>query len=116
MTGFFGRLFGRNGDNQAVGDYFLDQDSAKTYGDVEFMRKRKKIVRTFPKIGDAEEGAEVIREVSSVEEREIEENETPKVVFDKPSFTPKKDTPSQPNANSTDMDFFRKLAKDVRRS
>lgn len=111
MAGLFDRLFGGK-DNQPVGDFYLDQDSAKTLGDVQYMRKRTTIKRTFPKVGDAEEGAEIVAEVSSSEKVEILEEEPKTQAMPKSTFEPRKTAITETNES---MDFFRKLAKDVKR-
>jgi hypothetical protein len=55
--GFLQRLFGlKEQDNNTVQAkeskeaYFLDADSAKTFGDINYMRQPKAVERTFPKV------------------------------------------------------------------
>jgi len=112
MTGFIRGLFARrNGDaGKPVGDYYLDADSAKTLGDVEYMRKRKKIRHTFPT------GAEVVEEISSVDKQELRKEAAPKSISPEPTFEPQKPV-ANPSAESASggMDMFRKMAKDIRR-
>jgi hypothetical protein len=113
MAGLFDRLFGRK-DNQPEGEYFLDQDSAKTLGDVEYMRKRKTIKHTFPKTADSPEGAEIVVEISSMEKVEKVEEPPKATTIPAPTFEPRPIvTPASEPKDG--MDFFRKLAKDVRR-
>lgn len=55
--GFLQRLFGlKEQDNTTIQAkeskeaYFLDADSAKTFGDIDYMRQPKAVERTFPKV------------------------------------------------------------------
>jgi len=54
--GFLQRLFGlKEQDNAAQAQqpkeaYFLDADSAKTFGNIDYMRQPKAVERTFPKV------------------------------------------------------------------
>ncbi|NJN62544.1 MAG: hypothetical protein HC795_14425 [Coleofasciculaceae cyanobacterium RL_1_1] len=55
--GFLQRLFGlKEQDNNTVQAkeskeaYFLDADSAKTFGNIDYMRQPKAVERTFPKV------------------------------------------------------------------
>lgn len=74
MAGFFGLFSGRKAkfvdepDNTPVqpqrkGAFFLDDDSAQTLGDTEFMRKPLTIRRTFAG------GGELVQEISSLEKK-----------------------------------------------
>ncbi|MBD2160600.1 hypothetical protein H6F46_07825 [Limnothrix sp. FACHB-1083] len=59
MTGFIRGLFGGNKKEEAPApqparqketqDFFLDFDSARTFGDIERMRKEVEVHKTFPK-------------------------------------------------------------------
>jgi hypothetical protein len=112
MTGFIRGLFGGKKEDagKPVGDYYLDADSAKTLGDVEYMRKRKKVRHTFPT------GAEVVEEISSIDKQELTEEVAPKSITSEPTFEPKKPASSaSTEATSLNMDIFRKMAKDIRR-
>ncbi len=53
-----------NGNNG--GNFFLDDDDAKSLGNADYMRKPKSIRRTFPKTVN-NPGLELIQEVSSLE-------------------------------------------------
>lgn len=50
--------------------YFLDADSAKTLGDLDYMRTAKAVRRTFPKTLANPKGFEKISQISSVEQLE----------------------------------------------
>ncbi len=48
-----------------MADFYLEPDDAKTLGDIEYMRKAKRIRRTFPKTAGQPEEQEINRDVSS---------------------------------------------------
>ncbi len=112
MTGFIRGLFSRRNEEPNQSEYFLDADSAKTLGDVEYMRKPKKVRHTFPT------GVELVEEVSSIERRELtaetnsSNSSTPPVAPEPPKTVT---SSSATEKSSTNMDLFRKLAKDIRR-
>jgi hypothetical protein len=114
MANFFQRLFGGN-DNGQPREYFLDEDSAKTFGDIDYMRTPKKVKKSFPVPGKAGELVEIEEVVSATEkqEYEVEESKAPK------PNSEIKATPFQPKPGQTkssgDMDIFRNIAKDIRR-
>jgi hypothetical protein len=123
MAGFFG-LFGKK--TKYVDDptpaaptakekkeaFFLDSDSAKTLGDVEFMRKTKVIKRSFPKTLKGG-GGEVVKSISSMEVADTNGNQ------------PENPQPAASAANSSassdrkrmdsSLDIFRQMAKDIRK-
>ncbi|MGY6529771.1 MAG: hypothetical protein ACXITR_07550 [Cyanobacterium sp.] len=132
MAGLFGWLKRGNNNNSSQGAYFLDPDDAKTYGDIEYMRKTKTTRRTFPKTLGSEKGAELIQEVSS-------EKMVKKTTFQNPnnfnnntqssfnsvessstessntesSFAPTESQKRRPT--DTNMDMFRNMAKGIRK-
>jgi len=134
MTGFIRGLFGskkneNNANNGArpksTGSYYLSSDDAKTYGDIDYMRKAKTVKRTFPK------GAPRITSVSADKEKRVTES-APKSIPSsqaqsfRPSTSFNNSTPSfkssAPPTSSTErrtpdnsMDMFRDMAKDIRK-
>ncbi|MGF1493959.1 MAG: hypothetical protein ACFBSC_16195 [Microcoleaceae cyanobacterium] len=48
MTGFIRGLFNRGGGSKQA-EIYLDSDSAKTYGDTNYMRRATEVKKTFPK-------------------------------------------------------------------
>ena len=60
--GFWNSIFGKGGS------YFLDDESAKSMGDTEYMKQSKAVRRTFPAGGGGEE-FEVTKQVSAMEEQ-----------------------------------------------
>jgi len=107
MANFFQRLFGKNED---TGAYYLDADSAKTLGDTAYMRKEVAIRHTFPK-EKAGEDDEIVEVVSSTGKRIVgEANPAPaaKVEAPQPQAIPK-----ERSKVDTNLDMFRKMAKDI---
>lgn len=120
MAGLFG-LFGRK--TKYVSDptpvakedkdaFFLDSDSAKTLGDIEFMRKSKVLKRSFPKTLKGK-GREVVKFVSSMKVADVNENQT---------ISAQPELPVETNGATSDrkrldssLDVFRKMARDLRK-
>ncbi len=77
MVGFIKNLFGSKNNNgeqlprQKQKAFFLDPDEAKTYGDIEYMRKPNTVRRSFPKSLGNPEGGEQIEEVSALEKKSL---------------------------------------------
>ncbi len=130
MTGFIRGLFGSRkaetdaGSTATPGDsgaYFLDADSAKTYGDIDYMRTTKAIKRTFPK------GGPRISEVSSEKWGNGSSDSTAAPSQSSTPSTPKFSAPSNSSTGSNSftaserrkpdkgMDMFRDMAKDIRK-
>jgi hypothetical protein len=96
MTGFIRGLFGgKNSDQpeQPKGAYFLDDDAAKSMGDVEYMRSIKATRRTFPVTVDQPDHIEIIQSVSAVDKSVNDSRRAGGYV------APKATTPKPPAAN-----------------
>jgi hypothetical protein len=59
--GFWSNLFGGGNNDAPKGEFFLDDDAAKSMGNTDYMREVKTVRRTFPKGPDAEEFEQVNR-------------------------------------------------------
>jgi hypothetical protein len=95
--------------------FFLDTDSAKTFGDIDYMRTAKTVKKTFPKVGGSAEGAEVIEVTSSLNKTEGMAGsfmQAPKEPT--PEVKPSKDS-SDRNRRDTSMDMFRNMAKGMKK-
>ncbi len=123
MAGLFGLFGGKKKETQPTQPkdaFFLDPDSAKTFGDIDYMRKSKTVRRTFPKTAGNKEGAELIQEVSSMKMAKKNQNQ-----FSNPSgdsSTSISDSSSSPPSFSsqnrktdTNMDMFRNMAKKMKK-
>ncbi|CAN1212701.1 hypothetical protein TUMEXPCC7403_21020 [Tumidithrix helvetica PCC 7403] len=126
MTGFIRGLFNKKKadktettvsssvESQDSNAFFLDADSAKTYGDIDYMRTAKSVKKSFPKMGNSTEGAEMIEAVSSMEKSELTGGESVTYSSKKEAEAP---TASDRRTISSDtsMDMFRNMAKDIKK-
>jgi hypothetical protein len=145
MTGFIGALFGLFGGKKASNQptpkpaasrkgeaYFLDSDSAKSLGNMDYMRTAKSIKRSFPTaVGKLNMiKGEIEDSISSMEKRA--NTVMAKTVSSTPSFS---SSPSSSYSTSTfenkstfqptsttprrsadsNMDMFRNMARDMKK-
>ncbi|MBE9010217.1 hypothetical protein IQ250_08365 [Pseudanabaenaceae cyanobacterium LEGE 13415] len=99
--------------------FFLDSSDAQTYGNLEYMKASKKIRRTFPKTLDSPDEKEYIQELSAMG-RVVPGQAKVEIVAPKPESesgqtAPIEDAAAQRRKAATDMDMFRKMAKDIRK-
>ena len=125
MTGFIRGLFGQNNNQSSApqprqtGAYFLDEDEAKTFGDIEYMRSSKVVKRTFARKKGQTEELESVRQISAMDMRELDEKGLPA-----PKSQPTTTAASQQSESSqtqrretntdTSMDMFRNMAKGIK--
>ena len=129
MTGFIRGLFGRKNQQtraaqpKQTGAFFLNEDDAKTFGDIDYMRSNKVVKRTFARKRGAEE-MESVRQISAMEMSELDEkgivNQPKKAASSSSSFqsTPqasKSESPRRTANTDTSMDMFRNMAKDIKK-
>ncbi|MEL6381925.1 MAG: hypothetical protein AAFQ89_05530 [Cyanobacteria bacterium J06626_18] len=131
MTGFIRGLFSRNKQPGNSGAFFLSDDDAKTFGDIDYMRSNKVVKRTFARKKGQEE-MESVRQISAMDKREVDENglasksvpqqtsqssTSAASAFDKArSFeTPKFERRTSSKSSDDGMDMFRNMAKDIKR-
>lgn len=120
MAGFLSRLFGRGNSSSSGESFFLNEDDAKTFGDIDYMRSSKVVKRTFARKRGQEE-LESVRQISAMDRREV--NEVKRSAKPQATFTPSSSSTSasqskfQQNggASSNDMDLFRNMAKKIRK-
>jgi hypothetical protein len=133
VTGFIRGLFGSKSKGNAEEviqpkeAFFLPDDDAKTFGNIDYMRSTKRTRRTFPKQIVGEDN-EYINEVSSTEKAKPVE----KSAFSTSPFNtaPLADSngsakPAEPESTSTksserrrsdsSMDMFRNMARDIKK-
>ncbi len=93
--------------------FFLDQDSAKTMGDIDYMRTPKAVRRTFPTVNGVK-GADITSAFTSTEKVEASKMETknnqPSEPIAESTFEPKKNT-----RVDSSMDMFLNMAKDIKK-
>ena len=133
MTGFINRLFGskaKKEDTTAAsnepkptrekpGAFFLDNDEAKTFGDIDYMRTSKSVRRTFPKTLSNPKGAARTEQISAMEMGSAKQENTaapnqPAQPSPSPAEPQKSETASK--RTDTSMDMFRNMARDIRKS
>ncbi|MFH7243239.1 MAG: hypothetical protein ACHWZW_10365 [Spirulina sp.] len=136
MTGFIRGLFGGKAKNpgeadrpakakpqpsieSAGGSYYLDPDDAKSFGNIEYMRSSKTVRRTFAKKRGETEEKESIRKVSAMEAVKLDESGLPKAKTIPTESTVPSTTPSSFTSRNlktdTNLDMFRKMAKDIKK-
>lgn len=106
-------------------DFFLDPDDAQTLGNINYMRKSVVVKHTFPKNLKNPNGFEVVKEVSSSEERKVGDrgftNSQSNVATPQPkqetkaSWQPKPQPSVATATPDTSMNMFRNMAKNLRR-
>lgn len=134
MTGFIRGLFSRNNKQprapkppKQTGAFFLSEDDAKTFGDIDYMRSNKVVKRTFARKKGQTEEIESVRQISAMNMRELDEKglaasenkqegSTSSSSFGQSSSS---ETPSFQRRSSgktdTSMDMFRNMAKDIKK-
>jgi hypothetical protein len=129
MTGFIRGLFSRNNKQprapkppKQTGAFFLSEDDAKTFGDIDYMRSSKVVKRTFARKKGQTEELESVRQISAMEKRNIDGN-----TFTSPlTQSQMASSESQPSTGTsqfqrrtaktdTSMDMFRNMAKDIKK-
>lgn len=106
-------------------DFFLDPDDAQTLGNINYMKKSVVVKHTFPKNLKNPNGFEVVKEVSSSEERRVGDrnqtssrknisSEQPKPET-KTAWQPKPEPSVAEAKTDTSMNMFRNMAKNLRR-
>jgi len=138
MTGFIRGLFGGKAKNpgeadrpvrqpaaqqptikQVEGAYFLSDDDAKSYGNIEYMRSSKTVRRTYAKKRGETGEKESIRQISALEAKRLQEQGllVEKVASADVSSQPavRKDASADRRKVDTNLDMFRKMAKDIKK-
>ncbi|MBD1914511.1 MULTISPECIES: hypothetical protein [Cyanophyceae] len=138
MTGFIRGLFGGKAKNpgeadrpvrqpapqqptikQVGGAYFLSDDDAKSYGNIEYMRSSKTVRRTFAKKRGETVEIESVRQISALEAKRLQEQgaSVQKIASSEVSVQPavKKDASAERRKVDTNLDMFRKMAKDMKK-
>ncbi len=99
--------------------YYLESSDAQTFGNLEYMQTSKKIRRTFPKTAGSEEEIEYIQELSAMG-RVVPGKAKVEIIDPKAESQPTQNsstdtTAAQRRKAGSDMDMFRKMAKDIRK-
>lgn len=114
MIGFIKKyLLGSN--NQGPREaYYLEPDDAKTLGNVDYMREKRVIKRTFP--GNLSGGpSEVVKEISNFEEIKLSGKQQESISKPEPSkptvAKPQEQPKVQRRSGDSSMDMFRNMAR-----
>ena len=126
MTGFIRGLFGRNNQRspkpkQEGGAFFLDEDDAKTFGDIDYMRSSKVVKRTFARKKGQTEELESVRQISAMDKADVREDGVPMkpsgmetASFQSPTVKPTEEKFKRRTSDSS-MDMFRNMARDLKK-
>ncbi|PZU92466.1 MAG: hypothetical protein DCE90_18255 [Pseudanabaena sp.] len=113
LFGLFGKKDKKDDSEKTESSYFLDQDSAKTFGNIDYMKTPKAVKKTFPTVNGVK-GAEITEIVSADAKQEVSENQN--LVSKAPEPTEK--TSFEPKVNTrvdSSMDIFLNMAKDIKK-
>jgi hypothetical protein len=96
--------------------FFLDPDDAKTLGNIEYMRTPKVVRKTFSTLGGTQAGFETIEQISATEKVEL--SESPKPARSASASAESAESVAAPERRraSSDMDTFRNMARDLKKS
>ncbi len=114
LFGLFGKKDKNEDSDKQGSEFFLDQDSAKTFGDIDYMRTPKAVKKTFPTV-NGKKGAEIVEVVSATEKTEGTEIETTSS-SSSASISPSTFEPKRLNNRvDSSMDIFLNMAKDIKK-
>lgn len=88
--GLFEFVFGKGApkdDSEPKQSYYLSDDDAKTFGNIEYMRSTKVVKRTFAKQKGQTEHMESIRQISATTAKSLEGNNSNGVASTQPAVT-----------------------------
>jgi hypothetical protein len=127
MAGFFGLFGGKTKYVDEVNDYadstpqskeafYLSNDEAKTFGNIDFMRKPNTIKRSFPKTLNSKKGKEIVRSISSVEENAVDTSVVqPKSISNGNGSSNTSSVNTERRSVDSNLDMFRKMARDIKK-
>ncbi|NJM96999.1 MAG: hypothetical protein HC800_07280 [Phormidesmis sp. RL_2_1] len=111
-------------DSQPKQAFYLSDDDAKTFGNIDYMRTAKTVKRTFAK-KKGQEHLESVRQISALQQSELSNTGNSFAIG---ASTPtSSSTPASSGSSEvlksqrprrktgTDMDMFRNMAKDIRK-
>ena len=134
MAGFFGLFGGKDKAPQSKEAFFLSEDEAKTFGNIDYMRKEVVIRRTFAKKKGQAEEMESVKSISASTSKSVGETAkapttsftstfgtpapapaAPAASSDAPAPAPAASEPVARRTPDTSMDMFRNMAKKIGR-
>ena len=122
MIAIIKTLFGGGKSKKDNGPaYFLDNDSAKSLGDIDYMRTPKSVKKSYAQaVGKLNVlSGEVEESISAMEKKQVGRNgsmtsNTSSTSFNQSSTFQNTSTPSRRSSNSS-MDSFRNMARNMRK-
>jgi hypothetical protein len=131
VTGFIRGLFGSSQPSEKTeksqagsvpssdsGAFFLDSDSAKSLGDLDYMRASKTVKRTFPKTASDPEEKAVTVEISAMTKRvngTVQTSASSAEIASQPISKPQSDVAAERRQADSSMDLFRNMAREIRK-
>ncbi|NJM85785.1 MAG: hypothetical protein HC839_07075 [Leptolyngbyaceae cyanobacterium RM2_2_21] len=129
MTGFIRGLFGGSKKDKEVAPkppkqekaFFLSEDDAKSFGDIDYMRTAKTVRRTYAKKKGVAEELEKVRQISSLGSTDVNKNGQPATDFSQAgqsqgmADTAGQTFQRQRRQPDSSMDTFRNMARDLKK-
>ncbi len=98
-------------------DFFLSPDDAQTLGNIDYMRKSVRVRHTFPKNLKNPQGFEIIKEISSSEDRSVDNlnsNRTQSYSTQSTTISSSFSSSSaQSRSTDTNINMFRNMARNI---
>ena len=116
LFGLFGKKDKKDDADNKESAYFLDQDSAKTFGDIDYMRTPKAVKKTFAtvngvKLPEMMVAVTATEKMADGEIKAAKNQETESAAPEPKTFEPNK---SNVRVDSS-MDIFLNMAKDIKK-
>jgi hypothetical protein len=121
--GIFEFIFGKSApkeENRTKQSYYLNDDDAKSFGNIEYMRSTKTVRRTFAK-KKGQEHLESVRQISASKAAEVSDigsfslSQQANAANGAANVSPTPASTPRRKAKAGDMDMFRNMAKDIRK-
>jgi hypothetical protein len=113
LFGLFGKKDKKEDSENTESAYFLDEDSAKTFGNIDYMRTPKAVRKTFPTINGVK-GADITEVISATEK--TEGSTVSNTTNSSESVSPSTFEPKKLNTRvDSSMDIFLNMAKDIKK-
>jgi hypothetical protein len=113
LFGLFGKKDKKEDSESTESAYFLDEDSAKTFGNIDYMRTPKAVRKTFPTVNGVK-GADITEVISATDKTEGSEIN----VFSSNVSESTSQSTFEPKINTrvdSSMDIFLNMAKDIKK-
>ena len=114
LFGLFCKKDKKEDSENTESSYFLDEDSAKTFGDIDYMRTPKAVRKTFPTVNGVK-GADIVSAFTATEKVENAETKA-KAAQASENISESTFEPKQINTSvDSSMDIFLNMAKDIKK-